>query len=118
MSRALVEEARRRGADVLLAAGDLSAGGGPRDVATARRILDGFGTLGRDYLVVRGNHDRPPVHWADPFGDTFTTTGTPATSPTTSAGCASSASTPTTRRATAATRAAWAPSNCRGSRRS
>ncbi|MFD4879840.1 metallophosphoesterase [Streptomyces sp. NPDC058420] len=77
MSRALVEEARRRGADVLLAAGDLSAGGGPRDVATARRILDGFGTLGRDYLVVRGNHDRPPAHWADPFGDTFTTTGTP-----------------------------------------
>lgn len=59
MGRALVAEARRRGADVLLAAGDLSAGGAPRDLAEARRILDGFGTHGRDYFVVRGNHDRP-----------------------------------------------------------
>ncbi|NGO06282.1 metallophosphoesterase family protein [Streptomyces sp. HC44] len=59
MSRALVEEARRRGADVLLAAGDISAGGAPRDMAEAGRILDGFGAHGQDYFVVRGNHDRP-----------------------------------------------------------
>lgn len=59
MARALVDEARRRGADRLLAAGDLSAGGAPRDLLEARRILDGFGRHGRDYFVVRGNHDRP-----------------------------------------------------------
>ncbi|MGY6022726.1 metallophosphoesterase [Streptomyces spinosirectus] len=59
MGRALVEEARLRGADLLLAAGDISAGGGAQDLAEARRILDGFGELGRDYFVVRGNHDRP-----------------------------------------------------------
>lgn len=59
MSRALVEEARRRGADLLLAAGDISAGGAPRDLAEAKRILDGFGSHGQDYFVVRGNHDRP-----------------------------------------------------------
>ncbi|MDI9836114.1 purple acid phosphatase family protein [Streptomyces sp. KAU_LT] len=58
MSRALVEEARRRGADVLLAGGDISACGAAHDLAEARRILDGFGTLGRDWFVVRGNHDR------------------------------------------------------------
>ncbi|MET9828518.1 metallophosphoesterase family protein [Streptomyces sp. NPDC006385] len=58
MSRALVEEARRRGADLLLAGGDISAGGSAHDLGEARRILDGFGTHGRDYFVVRGNHDR------------------------------------------------------------
>ncbi|WP_328876729.1 metallophosphoesterase family protein [Streptomyces sp. NBC_00287] len=58
MSRAVVEEARRRGADVLLAAGDISAEGHPWQLAEAGRILDGFGTHGRDYFVVRGNHDR------------------------------------------------------------
>ncbi|MGW3034039.1 metallophosphoesterase [Streptomyces sp. NPDC001178] len=59
MSRAVVEEARRRGADVLLAAGDISAGGAAEDLAEAKRILDGFGAHGQDYFVVRGNHDRP-----------------------------------------------------------
>lgn len=58
MSRALVEEARRRGADVLLAGGDISAGGAAHDLGEARRILDGFGAHGEDYFVVRGNHDR------------------------------------------------------------
>ncbi|MEU1273135.1 metallophosphoesterase family protein [Streptomyces sp. NPDC005799] len=70
MTRALVQEARRRGADVLLAAGDISAGGSAADLARARGILDGFGTHGRDYFVVRGNHDRPgAVEESD--GDTF-----------------------------------------------
>lgn len=59
MARALVTEAHRRGADRLLAAGDISAGGAPPDLAAAKRILDGFGTHGQDYFVVRGNHDRP-----------------------------------------------------------
>ncbi|MGC9539173.1 metallophosphoesterase [Streptomyces sp. UG1] len=58
MGRALVEEARRRGADLLLAGGDISAGGSAHDLGEARRILDGFGTHGQDYFVVRGNHDR------------------------------------------------------------
>jgi len=58
MGEALVEEAHRRGARHLLAAGDISAGGAPRDLAEARRLLDGFGTHGQDYFVVRGNHDR------------------------------------------------------------
>ncbi|MFD0307561.1 metallophosphoesterase [Streptomyces sp. NPDC127119] len=58
MGRALVEEAHRRGARHLLAAGDISAGGAPRDLSEARRLLDGFGTHGQDYFVVRGNHDR------------------------------------------------------------
>ncbi|MGH1552123.1 metallophosphoesterase family protein [Streptomyces sp. L7] len=70
MTRALVEEAKRRGADVLLAAGDISAGGSPADLAAAKRILDGFGTLGRDYLVVRGNHDRAGSS-ADTFREGF-----------------------------------------------
>ncbi|MFI1413152.1 metallophosphoesterase [Streptomyces sp. NPDC020707] len=58
MGRALVEEAHRRGARQLLAAGDISAGGAPRDLIEARHLLDGFGTHGQDYFVVRGNHDR------------------------------------------------------------
>ncbi|MEU6144481.1 metallophosphoesterase family protein [Streptomyces sp. NPDC047081] len=70
MGLALVEEARRRGADLLLAAGDISAGGAPEDLAHARRILDGFGEHGQDYFVVRGNHDRPgPEHGES--GDAF-----------------------------------------------
>ncbi|MFD8307587.1 metallophosphoesterase [Streptomyces sp. NPDC059690] len=69
MTRALVEEALRRGADLLLAAGDISAGGGPADLARARGILDGFGTHDRDYFVVRGNHDRPGSEDVD--GDGF-----------------------------------------------
>ncbi|MEU4610742.1 metallophosphoesterase family protein [Streptomyces umbrinus] len=72
MSRALVDEARRRGADLLLAAGDISAGGAPRDLAEAKRILDGFGSHGQDYFAVRGNHDRPRHRDAgDAFRDEF-----------------------------------------------
>lgn len=74
MGRALVEEAHRRGAHHLLAAGDISAGGAPWDLREAKRILDGFGTQGQDYFVVRGNHDRPrtgPGGWGDSFRDGF-----------------------------------------------
>ncbi|MFE9877533.1 metallophosphoesterase [Streptomyces sp. NPDC005784] len=71
MARALVDEARRRGADRLLAAGDISAGGAPRDLLEARRILDGFGEHGQDYFVVRGNHDRPRDRSPGEPGDSF-----------------------------------------------
>ena len=59
MSAALGLEARQRGAHLLLAGGDVSAEGGAQDLADAKRYLDTFGTQGRDYLVTRGNHDRP-----------------------------------------------------------
>ncbi|NUK50551.1 metallophosphoesterase family protein [Streptomyces lunaelactis] len=72
MGRALVDEAHRRGAHRLLAAGDISAGGAPRDLTEAKRILDGFGTHGQDYFTVRGNHDRPRPHNSHGgFGDGF-----------------------------------------------
>lgn len=58
MGRALVEDARLRGADCLLAAGDLSAGGATADLGEAKRILDGFGGQGADWFAVPGNHDR------------------------------------------------------------
>jgi 3',5'-cyclic-AMP phosphodiesterase len=43
----------------LLVAGDMTAEAAPQDVARVRELLDGWGRLGTDYLVVRGNHDRP-----------------------------------------------------------
>jgi len=45
----------------LLVAGDITAEAAPKDVARARQLLDGWGELGSDYFVVRGNHDRPHV---------------------------------------------------------
>ncbi|WP_432195683.1 metallophosphoesterase [Streptomyces sp. bgisy027] len=71
MSRALVAEARRRGADLLLAGGDISAGGSAHDLGEARRILDGFGAHGEDYFVVRGNHDRSRDDGDDSFRTAF-----------------------------------------------
>jgi Icc protein len=78
MAAAMVADARRRGADVLIVAGDLTSDARPVELATSRRLLDGFGTLagpgpgsapesspvpGRlvpgQYVVARGNHDRP-----------------------------------------------------------
>lgn len=70
MARELVAEARRRGAGQLLAAGDITAGGAPHDLIEAKRLLDGFGTHGRDYFVTRGNHDRPRRR-GDGFKDGF-----------------------------------------------
>jgi hypothetical protein len=58
MAEALVRETRMRGADFLLAAGDISSEAAPVDLHTAHQILDRFGHQGRDYLVARGNHDR------------------------------------------------------------
>jgi 3',5'-cyclic AMP phosphodiesterase CpdA len=59
MAAALAAEARQRGADLLLAAGDLSSEAGHTDVQHAKSYLDDFGPYHRDYLVTRGNHDRP-----------------------------------------------------------
>ena len=59
MATALVADTRARGAHVLLAAGDLTSEAAPADVARARELLDGFGTLDADWFVARGNHDRP-----------------------------------------------------------
>jgi hypothetical protein len=58
MSAALAREARERGAQLLLAAGDVTAEASPADLRRAREMLDGFGAYNRDYVVARGNHDR------------------------------------------------------------
>jgi hypothetical protein len=58
MAAALANEARMRGADVLLAAGDVSSEARPSDLHNAKHFLDGFGAYDRDYFVARGNHDR------------------------------------------------------------
>jgi hypothetical protein len=58
MAAALAREAKQRGADVLLAAGDVSSEAAPGDLHAARGFLDGFGQYQRDYFVARGNHDR------------------------------------------------------------
>lgn len=59
MGAALGVEARQRGADLLVAAGDITAEAGQEDVGTAKTFLDAFGAYGESYLVTRGNHDRP-----------------------------------------------------------
>ena len=43
----------------LIVAGDTTAEALPQQVTRARELLDGWGRLGTDYFVVRGNHDRP-----------------------------------------------------------
>ncbi|MER6813457.1 metallophosphoesterase family protein [Spirillospora sp. NPDC000708] len=58
MAKALIADARARGADHLLAAGDVSSEAAPADLHGAKSILDTFGTYTQDYLVTRGNHDR------------------------------------------------------------
>lgn len=65
-------EARERGADLLLAAGDITAEAKSGDVVTAKSFLDGFGAQGTDYLLTRGNHDRHHTGSDDDaFKDTF-----------------------------------------------
>jgi hypothetical protein len=58
MADALVRETRARGAQYLLAAGDVSSEAAPEDLDAARHYLDKFGEHRRDYFVARGNHDR------------------------------------------------------------
>lgn len=75
-----------RGADRLLVAGDLTSDGYLSETTRVRQLLDGWGKLGSDYFVARGNHDRSrngtswdtctavsgtnPVHY-DCWGDVF-----------------------------------------------
>ncbi|MGI8664053.1 MAG: metallophosphoesterase [Acidimicrobiales bacterium] len=66
MASALGPEARARGANLLLAAGDISSEAAQIDVADAKAHLDAFGAYGDSYLVARGNHDRP--HTSDAAG--------------------------------------------------
>ncbi|MGW0248953.1 metallophosphoesterase family protein [Nocardia goodfellowii] len=63
MLSALLDDLRApdRGAQRLLLAGDLTAEATPAEVNGVRRALDGWGRQGRDYLAVRGNHDRPHI---------------------------------------------------------
>jgi len=58
MALALTDDVRARGASLLLVAGDVTAEAGRPDVLRSRELLDRVGTLGTDYLVARGNHDR------------------------------------------------------------
>lgn len=85
MAAALAREARARGADLLMAAGDVSRESEPSNLREAKSFLDGFGTYETDYFVARGNHDRAhntpeaascsPSHldadYHDCFRDTF-----------------------------------------------
>ena len=47
-----------RGADRLIVAGDLTSNGYLSQATGVKQLLDGWGTLQRDYFVSRGNHDR------------------------------------------------------------
>jgi 3',5'-cyclic AMP phosphodiesterase CpdA len=66
MAEAMTGDAARRGADVLVVAGDLTAAALPGELSGSKALLDGFGRLtlsGRlgpgHYVVARGNHDQP-----------------------------------------------------------
>ena len=66
MLDSMISDARTRGADVLLVAGDITSSALPAELAGSKSLLDGFGSLtldGRlrrgDYVVARGNHDQP-----------------------------------------------------------
>jgi 3',5'-cyclic-AMP phosphodiesterase len=66
MARTMTRDAAARGADVLVVAGDLTAAGGPDELAASKAVLDRFGSLtltgllgSGDYVVARGNHDQP-----------------------------------------------------------
>ncbi|MFH5207982.1 metallophosphoesterase family protein [Antrihabitans spumae] len=63
MLSAMLDDLRSpdRGADQLILAGDLTAEATAVDSAAVRARLDAWGSLGSDYFVCRGNHDRPHV---------------------------------------------------------
>ena len=73
MGEAMIADINRRGADVLVVAGDLTSAARPDELAEARELLDTFGRLRLagglrrgDYVVARGNHDQPKT------GDAYT----------------------------------------------
>lgn len=66
MGESMLQDIGRRGADVLIVAGDLTSSAQPDELRRARSLLDGHrrlrlsGELTRgDYVVARGNHDQP-----------------------------------------------------------
>lgn len=66
MGEAMIADIIRRGADVLVVAGDLTSAALPDELTRARELLDTFGRLRLagglrrgDYVVARGNHDQP-----------------------------------------------------------
>jgi Icc protein len=59
MAEALAADVVYRSAARTLIAGDLTAEAAQVDALRAKQLLDAIGTLGTDYLVGRGNHDRP-----------------------------------------------------------
>ncbi|WP_067562699.1 metallophosphoesterase [Nocardia acidivorans] len=73
MLGAMLEDLREsgRGADHLVAAGDLTDSGTREQSRGVRAQLDTWGELGRDYFVCRGNHDMPPRDEADHWGEVF-----------------------------------------------
>ncbi|PXX71295.1 3',5'-cyclic AMP phosphodiesterase CpdA [Nocardia tenerifensis] len=64
MLDALLDDVRSpdRAADHLVLAGDLTDSGTLDQSRAVRTRLDSWGTLGRDYVVCRGNHDKPHRH--------------------------------------------------------
>jgi hypothetical protein len=92
MTEAMTVEAAARGATLLLANGDVTGSADPAQVGNARRLLDGFGTLGSGeqgpdgvrlvtaggaptYFVTRGNHDR--AHAGPEYADCPPVEGNP-----------------------------------------
>jgi hypothetical protein len=71
MAGALATEARARGAQLLVADGDISSDSAVDDLSRGKAYLDAFGALGRDYLVTRGNHDRTHEGKPDAFASEF-----------------------------------------------
>ncbi|MFF2549935.1 metallophosphoesterase [Nocardia sp. NPDC058058] len=73
MLESVLEELREsdRGADHLIAAGDLTDHGTEEQSVAVRAQLDTWGELGRDYFVCRGNHDMPPKDEPDHWGKVF-----------------------------------------------
>ncbi|WP_216897082.1 metallophosphoesterase [Nocardia alni] len=60
-----------RTVDHLIVAGDLTDSGTLEQSRAVRQRLDGWGTLGRDYFVCRGNHDVPRDPRRDDWGAVF-----------------------------------------------
>ena len=58
MAEAAVDEAKARGAELMLFNGDLTSEAEPVNVGEAKRIFDRFGPYRDAYWITRGNHDR------------------------------------------------------------
>ena len=67
MAEAAVDEARARGAELMLFNGDLTSEAEPVNVGEAKRIFDRFGPYRDAYWVTRGNHDR--AHRGDEWAE-------------------------------------------------